>query len=215
MENFVSGLRQVFELLYFISGIVLAVFAFYGLQQIRLLKTDITTKNKRQAVEKSIEYLDKFANKLIPQSTKCNEFLSAKGIPINVGNIDFTKIIELTSSQKEILQKKYDGYCEFNLNHFANELELLAAAINSGLADEDLLIKPMGRTFCRMIEKLYDHICYHRFLSEDMYVNIVTLYTSWKEQTIQSELINQKSEIEKNLACLSVKPQRTFIGKEV
>ncbi len=38
MSNFVTTIRPYVELLYFISGIVLAIVACIGLQQIRLLK---------------------------------------------------------------------------------------------------------------------------------------------------------------------------------
>jgi len=187
--------------------------ACYGLQQIKLLKADIITRNTRQAVEKSIEYMDKFANKLIPLQSEYHIFLKEKGISKSIGPVDFTEKKELISLKPEILKIKLSYP---NLNNYVNELELLAAAINSGLADKDLAFQPMGRAFCKMVEQVYDIICLSRSRNKtNMYANISTLYTSWKELINQNDLICEKNEIEKSLACLSTQPQKPFIGQEI
>ena len=57
--------RALLEALFHLSGVLLAVAAVLGLQQIRLLKKDIRIRNERGAKEKAIEFSSRYLNNYV------------------------------------------------------------------------------------------------------------------------------------------------------
>jgi hypothetical protein len=201
LEQVFTGLRQWLEILYFISGIVVAIAALLGLKQVLLLKTDITTRNKRLSVEKSIEHLDRFAKTVSPLAQKYLQNIRGNGLSFYNGPIiDFKKIGLKQKSDFELCKKKLD----LDPLDLLNELEVTAAAMVSGLADEKLAFNPLGRSYCDLVEKIYDVICLCRD-EEEYYSNIVALYQLWKPRIDKIDLEKQKQKIDKDLACITDK----------
>lgn len=214
MENAVSFLTQTLELLYFISGIALAIFGFYGLQQIKLMKENITTelqqiklmkediitRNDRQAIEKSIDYLDRFTTRVVPLIDEYFKKLEENNLKYYDGPVyDFIKISIKGNKDKglEALNKKM----ELNPLNLLNEFEIIGAAMFSGLANEKIAFNPLGRTFCQLVEKLYDVIVISRD-KEEYYSNLVALYKLWKPRVDKIDLMNKKEKIDSDLASI-------------
>src|SRR5579862_1401357 len=63
-------LRSILELLYFTSGVVIAVFAWYGLRQISLTKKIATTTAKREAIRFATERCEYYANTCVPANSE-------------------------------------------------------------------------------------------------------------------------------------------------
>jgi len=66
MLYIINLLRPYLELAYFFSGTVLVISVIIGVWQVRIMKKDIETTNRRMEVEKTIEYMDRFSQKVIP-----------------------------------------------------------------------------------------------------------------------------------------------------
>ena len=68
IENMHISIRNLLELLYFISGLITAIAALLGLKQLQLLKTDIRTRNERAAREKAIEFSIRYSDIFVPMT---------------------------------------------------------------------------------------------------------------------------------------------------
>jgi len=212
VSDFIGLIRPYIELLYFFAQIGIVVIAFYGLKQIHLsfkqisigmeqvaismeqvhlLKRDIDTRNQRMAVEKSIEFIDRFATRIFSLD---EEFLKkAEGINLSMykGEInDFNDSFSL-NEKKIIVEKMVLGAYVV-----LNELELFAVAFTSGLGDEEIAYYPLGRAYCRMVQRYYDVICEYRKIDVG-YINLIKLYETWSNKIKKEDVSRKMSELEK------------------
>ena len=148
--------------LYYISGIILAVTAIYGLTQIRLFKKDLTFRIERTAKEKAIEasriYLTEFVelsnNDYKIRLSKNDASLKTYKGPIG----DFTN----ASIPKELLDTANKRISVISCLPVINCLESISAFFTTGVADEKIGFKIIGRSFCANVELEYDIISLHR-----------------------------------------------------
>lgn len=63
-------LKDILGVLYSLSGIVLIIGVFVGIGQLKLLKKDLDIRNRRLAVETSLQYLNIYATEIIPEYEK-------------------------------------------------------------------------------------------------------------------------------------------------
>lgn len=179
--DWLSSIRPLLESLYFIASIGLFATVIIGLKQLKLLKKDIADRNKRAAVEKSIEYLNLFATEFIPHFDDYRVKLTRDGVILHQGPYeDFIFTSEFNahvSSVKTYLDKSF----EHDGNNLANELEFFAAALLSGLADEELVFNPVAEIYCESIEHLYVIYCDTRKDSDSrLFTHTIKLYKMWK-----------------------------------
>lgn len=81
-----------------------------------------------------------------------------------------------------------------------NELEIIAAGVNSRLANEELAFYSFGKSFCRTVENSYDVVSFVRSRGTvKHYNNIVALYRRWHGRIKQIELERKKDEIDEQL----------------
>lgn len=207
MAHWISTIRPYLESLYFLSGIILIGSVFIGLRQLKLLQKDLTDKNKRAAVEKSIEYLNWFATDFIPVVNQYNDDFAKKDLEHYNGpmNDEFVFDRNCNSSSKyikDILSANFD--C--GAINLLNQLEFFSAAMLSGLADEELAFNPLSEIYCRFVERMYVLICYHRnSLDEDddkmtMFSNTIKLYLIWKGRINKKKLENKKNKLEQSIS---------------
>jgi len=91
MQQFFTEVRPWAEFAYFLSTIVLAIVAVFGLQQISLVKRDIRLRSDRAAKEKAIEYSHRYLTIFVPLYDECTHDRTKKGIVGYDGPIgDFT-----------------------------------------------------------------------------------------------------------------------------
>lgn len=227
-------LKESLEFIYFAAGIVIAFVAILGLrqlkfafeqlktsikqveigmdqvsigmQQISLLKKDIETRNQRQSVEKSIEFIERYKSKIFPLTAKHmevmkenklgyyqHEVLNMKEFPFP-GEGDWDDAIKKLKMTKDVV----DAF---------NELELFSSAFISRLADEKLAFQPLGNTFVQFIEKNYDLFCVCR--SRAPYINTIQLYIIWKNRIKKKELdleMKKLEEVRSSIKDVSIKP---------
>jgi hypothetical protein len=209
-------IRSWLELLYDVSGIVVAMAVVYGLKQIALVKKDIRLKNERAAKEKAIEYgrryLRDFVDLLGAHYSACTEAkLGDYSGPI--GN--FTSGSVLGNAKVAVRSTK--RYMVRSWLPAINELEALSAAFIAGVADEETGFRIFGRSFCRAVENNYDIIALSRTddeTAQEYWFNIVKLYRLWSPRLEEAELRLAKDSLEARISAVAQGARIPPIGSE-
>jgi hypothetical protein len=172
------NLRPILELLYFLSGIGLISTIIIGVRQIKIIKSDNEKRDKRLAVEKSIEYIDRYAKNILPKSKRYQEKLENGELKKFNGTFNESFMFEHDCPTEELDIKRKSDLGAFDM---ANELEIISTVIVSGLADKDTIYNTMGKVYCETVETLYDIICYSRGKDHtELFTNTITLYKEWR-----------------------------------
>jgi hypothetical protein len=138
--------RPYAELLFFIAGIGLFVISVYGLRQIGLLKEDVRTRNVRAAREKAIEAVSNHTTKFIPEYNQLWRKWREAGLATYEGPVGTDFNFE---SLPKGAQAKGVERCKMTLGSDAfNTLETVAAYFTTGVADEEVGFRIIGRTYC-------------------------------------------------------------------
>lgn len=202
-------LKDYLEILYFISGPIIAVFAFYGLRQIKEAKHQVQELQKTRvinckrdsyvlAAEKCTYYLEK----IVPQINTLDTDIREK-------NFSFFKnsIIDETDtafSLKPIFKDKTEFEAVFNLNVLPvfNELEAVSVFFISGVASEKIGFMTIGHTFCSTIK---NYLPYMILLSSGKHFNnCLSLYKLWHNKIVESELKKEKNKLEGELDKIKI-----------
>ena len=182
---FQTWLEPKLETIYFISGIIIAATALYGIVQIRLLKKSIETSSKHATWEKAIEYSDRYltSNRLLINKfiAKCKDNKIPYAYTGPIGHFMPNEIPEQFRAAHEKRLTFSDEWLPL-----LNDLEVISAAFASGVADEKLGFKCIGRSFCNDVIQLYDLIAESRIhKTMNYYDDIVTLYDAWIIKMVQ------------------------------
>jgi hypothetical protein len=197
----IVNIRPWLELLYFLSGIVVAAAVVYGLQQIKLLKRDIRIRNERAAKENAVEYGARYLNNFTKLWGPFFDAHRAAGLSSYKGPIEDFSVGSL--KQNENARKRYELFSW--LGSF-NELEAISSAFTSGVADEEIGFKIFGRSFCHTVRDDYDLIAISRqspVRAQDYWSNIVELYTIWAPRLQQAELVGIRDMLNVQIAKTS------------
>jgi hypothetical protein len=186
-----ENLRLWFESAYYLSGIAIAIIAGFGLQQIRLLKQDILTRNQRAAREKAIEYSNRYLTAFVPVYDRWTLPRIKAGISSYKGDVGDFSFKSLTPVQQSVAADRFIGF-----SHPMNELLPVAAAFTSGVADETLGFEMIGRTFCTTVASNYDLMCIaHDDKECPHYLQIVTLYRMWAPRIRAAEIERERYKV--------------------
>ena len=185
MQQFVEVVRPWLELLFFLSGAVLAAAAVYGLKQVSLLKRDFEVRNERAAKEKATEYAQRYLSNYVRLYNGAYAESEAKGLRSYEGVVGgFDNFRHLEDSVKE-------GAIERGVLFLSalNELQSIAAAYATGVADEGVGFEIIGRTFCASVRSVYDVLTLCRGDNAyPYYQSIVDLYGLWRPRLKKGEL---------------------------
>lgn len=210
MMGWLLAQRAVFEVLYFISGIILAGTVIAAIVQVRLLisqmellKQDIKTRNQRAAAEKSIEHMNWYAKEFIPTSELFVNALQREGVAKYSGKINpeflFDENCKFDTKTKESLRIKLEN----NLGDVMNPLESFSASFIHGVAEEKVAFSPIARDFCDTVEWVYDVICYLRKDGKiEKYANIIKLYNIWNNRIEKYDKINKRNELDRDIQSI-------------
>lgn len=209
--NWVTIVKDVLEFLYLLSGIGIIFTLVIGLNQIKLFKKDLETKNKRASVEKSIEYLNWFASDFIPKfaqyQSKLKE-MESKKVKIKMDDYFFLDM----DLNKEIITNAIKMSSSGGDN-LINQLEFFSAAMISGLADEELAFSPLSKVFCESVEDFYILICLGREDKEsNQYGNVIALYKLWKKRITKTKLEKEQKSLSEQLEKYDGQEKITSIG---
>lgn len=201
--------REIFESLYHLAGILLAVGLLLSAYQLFLFRRDSAIRNKRSAAEKAIEYASRYLTRYVAlDGVHCKD-LEEAGLASYDGPIgDFN-----AESLPEDLKAK--ALARFGMSSWLapmNELLVISSAFTSGAADEEIGFNIIGRTFCHSVESEYDLLCFSRNNSPcDYFQAIIDLYKLWSPRMRTHELEHERDQISAKLTDIP-KSQITPIG---
>lgn len=222
MLNWILNAVEYLEPLYYLASIALFASVIIGLYQLKLLKTDIRNKNKRAAMEKSLEYLDWFSSEFFPSMNHYrNRYYEIRDKMIENASdetkkrlIDgFKRQVDFDIKPNDTFSKDTDELKPFVVimscmesarsDIILNQLEFFSAAMVSGLADEKLAFNPLSDAYCVIIEDLYIILCKYRGENSKLYSNIVKLYGIWKSRINKQILEGQHREISEQISQIA------------
>jgi hypothetical protein len=209
MLAFVVAIRPYLEVLYFMSGVVVAIAACVALQQVRLLKMDMNVRNERASKEFALASMSRF-------SKECLTMQADFYVDCVVANVPFVYEGPIGSFQKDSISPEWVKICELRKKsgntwlHMLNNCDDIAAAFVTGVADEVVGFNGMGKSFCSLVESTYDLVSI--FGERDVHhslPNIVKLYGIWSKRFSKMELEAgrvsahaQLTDINSKLACV-------------
>lgn len=196
MSGWLSEIRPYLELVYYASILTLAVVGLIGLRQILLVKYDIKTTNLRAANKEAVILIDRYLEKYVAINNQHTRQMKKDNVPCFKGKLgDFSSIqeAELQRAVERIKKGKY-------WIPMLNQLEIIAAGVNSGLANDKLSFFAFGKSFCNTVEENYDVICsLHSGGTVKYYSNIVDLYQRWHTRIKRAQLERRKAEVDEQL----------------
>lgn len=198
MNALITAARPILEALYFVANVLLVAGLGMAYRQLVLIKQDMRTRNQRAAAEKAIDACNHYLCGYVDLLSKNHNEKTLKKIPDYEGPIgDFTRR-SIPPALLESVRKRFElDTWLMPLNH----LESIAASFVTGVADEQVGFRVIGRTFCLTVEDAYDIIAWAR--PEQPYgywTSIVELYHMWRPRLTKGELEMAKREMEARLA---------------
>jgi len=171
-------LRSTLELLYFASGVILAVVACLGLWQLKLTKKavdaankqieiasanltlakdDIAVRSLREAVVLAAQRCQWFAEDHIPRYQAHLKQFTERGIGIHEWALTDTKFTEASLADPEAAQRWIEQINSERPTLVAaisivNDLEAFAIYFSRGAADEETAYPVVGAVFCSELE---------------------------------------------------------------
>ena len=191
-----QDLRGWIELIYFLSGPTLALFAIAGFIQIWLFKEDMRIKAIRASREKALECGGEYAEFVILNRQFIRE-CHDRGLTMYAGEVGDFEPGSLTEEQTNTVKEKIrlDSYVMA-----MNKLEFIAAHFVTGIADDDTGFRLFGRAFCSVIKCNYDLFVIRDGEASNSHVQYTReLYEAWSERLSARELIDLKLMVETQL----------------
>jgi len=207
----ISGFLLVFGLLItFLQLKVLKVQVSYQLEstqkELEFIKEDMRTRNERAAVEKSIDYLNMFANEILPKMEKYMITIGDEKLKINNWDPSATDykidLFSLPKQEQLIIFQKIDIRYQNGLLGLLNNIEFFSAGVIHGLAKENVVYEPIANAFITFVSNEIIEISSQRHLGVP-FENTIKLYNKWKlrkkaeAQALQVEEMERIMEIKK------------------
>lgn len=186
--------KDITGVLYSISGIALLIGLYVGIRQLSLLKRDLDIRNRRLAVETSLQYLNIYATEIIPECDKFTKAFKAEVPHPLDSDFLFDGSFKVTKEQltKELVAETIIKQ-KLGLHNLFNRLEFLSTGILNKLTDEDVIFTPIGVHFCKFIRR--EHLLLSTYRTQGTpYKNIFDLYHKWRDRIDVETLELQKQE---------------------
>ena len=184
-------LRTVLELLYFASGIAIAVAAFFGLRQIkvgleqvRLTKQIADTNGRREAAKLAAEQSRYFAEVAVPAFAKLKSEYKRLGLTFLSIQPQFTiQNGEITNTNFSVqLWDEQVSKIDEVLVNYLNNMESFAILFAAGVADDDLGYQETARAFCQGVLICMPAFFHMRRINAARYESTIRLYDIWNKR---------------------------------
>ncbi|MBX2947634.1 MAG: hypothetical protein KF704_00030 [Crocinitomicaceae bacterium] len=198
-------IRDILEIIYFISGPVVAYFAFKALGQINEAKKQVTeTKesriisSKREAYKIAAEKCEYFMTTIIPLIDNLDRAVKESGVTY------FEKSqVEITTDGikvKPFYKDKDEINKVFNLPNLElfNPLESFSLFFVSGVAEEKIGYLTIGSTYCNTVRTYAPLIV--TLSNEKHFNNTLYLFKTWNARQEKENLEKEKTRIDKQLS---------------
>lgn len=196
-----NKVRSAFELLYFVSGVSLAISGIIALKQIIIAKNDICTRSTREAATLTATQCQLYGKDIIIQQNNINDEMKKLGIlPFDketAFSLDNDEIIQwLNKYGKELLQssdKGIDAFIYGEIINLLNSFEGWSIYFINGICDEKIAYPPLSKTFCKGVKDFCPIIALLRKDDNMKYSNIIRLYDIWSKRRQKQQIENQAS----------------------
>jgi len=203
MEAFIGSLKTLLEIAGSVSGILIAVFAYLGLKQLKIAKDSITISSKRDAYKVTADKVGAFGDHIIPIINDLDEKITKK-------KITFFSEAEVQIEEKGFRVKTPQGEkhakdlmsLSADLTIVFNTLEAFAIYFTSGVASEELAFTSVGMAYCDSVKKYLPAII---MASENgkYYNHLLRLFSRWNKRISKMNLMKSEKEIQKQLAKIN------------
>lgn len=195
-------MRDILEILYFISGIVVALAALVALYQIVLTKRVSQVNAKRAAFALAAEQCRYYLTQVIPLLDALDKKMDEMGVKsFGTTDIHIEKDgVRFSVKIKKQTEKQIEDLARPTLDAY-NALEAFSVNFTTGVAAESVAFSSVGCTFCSSIEKLLPELVP---LSESGYFqNAVRLFVLWYPRLKKRELEQKKLLLERECEKIS------------
>jgi len=138
--NFFNESISIVENCYYLSGVLIAIFALIGLYQLVLTKRAINISSQRQAVTLSANQIEIYFNKIIPLMDKFS--IEIKELPPlatpEIGEFSKEHIEKIITEEDFINSVKILGASPVSWLRVINSLEAMSVYFVKGIADEEI-----------------------------------------------------------------------------
>jgi hypothetical protein len=199
-------LRQVLELLYFLSGPMLAILAVLGLRQIQIARQTLQQSRdsslmmaKRESFRIATEQCKYYYETLTPMFNHIDELIDKNQLQFFKNAkviVDQGGIALYPSKDKDALSKLMP-HVPYIVNT-VNCLDSFALHFTSGVAAEEAVFSSLGDTYCNTVRKLIPFILAGNKNGKD-FQNILSLFHIWHLRGQRIALMRDKQNIEKKL----------------
>lgn len=205
-------IRDILEIIYFLSGPALVVAAIYGLKQIKIATAQINEtresriiSSKREAFKIAAEQCKYYSETIIPLLNKLDKIIDEKQLEyFEKSEISITgdKIVVKPYMENDALGKVFNE-CLEELHTAINFIEGFSVYFITGVAAEIVGYKTLGRTYTNSVKKLLPIII--PFGKDGSYNNTKSLFVTWHTRFEKEKLLKEKAEVEEK-----IKKQKTI-----
>jgi len=214
-SGWLTTVRAILELLYFIAGIVIAGAAIWGLQQIRLTKRIASINAKRESLKFAAERCQYFAEQVAILEPPLLEEHKKLGLTLLATNVEFEISdgeIAIKSAWDQRLMAQQYAQITRNLTAYMNFLEAFAIPFAAGVADDELGFQETATAFCGCVRRVILAIVLIRKAGV-RYESCTNLYDCWSKRLLAHQLRKNIKDLESKIKTTpepKIKPMDSF-----
>jgi hypothetical protein len=182
--NWFSYVRQILELLYYLSGVAIAVAAFLGLKQLEITRQIARTNATREAFKLAADECRTYGQEVVPLLTAF------------VTEYDKSKLTFLSSPPNfaiengEIVKHNFDvklldaevPRILVPLVSYLNAVEAFAIFFTAGVADEDIAFQETAVAFCKATISVMPAYFQMRRTNAARFESTIKLFDLWSKR---------------------------------
>ena len=203
-----NNAKTILELLYYCSGVALALLGAIGLRQLSLAKQNIRiitevakTAAKRDAFRLAAEQCSNYYDRIIPLLNELNAWIDKEGLDDTVTgwDIEIDAGIKIRPKSLQIKEKYLSTIKSRGVRELAaiNALEGMALLFTSGVAAEGVAFSSMGVSFCHSVRRLLPTLL--MVADEGYFKHILTLFILWHKRIERQNLKEDRNKTDARL----------------
>jgi len=192
-------LKDILEIIYYLSGPCLVLIAYKALDQIKVSKKIAETSNKREAYKIAIEEVRFYSDEIIPLINRLDKKIAKHDIKF-IKNIKNTITEDSLTIESFKMNKEDDDLMLMiieDVSDLFNKLESFSNFFTSAIADEMTAYHTTAETYCSTVKQYSIYLALER--KDDMEHCIMELFYIWNNRLNKERLINEKKSLEERI----------------